>query len=114
MQNRARICQIVRIPQYIYKFYQKSSCFYRVNGGETAGKIARVHDVGLEDLVLANNLHVCGFSYLPRQDGGTNGGIAAYEFHVSKDDHNGGDPVATGVFPSTIEKQEVAFNAVNT
>jgi endo-alpha-N-acetylgalactosaminidase len=53
---------------------------------------------------------VCGFSYLPRQDG-SNGGIAAYEFYVSTNYRRWGNPVATGVFPSTSDKQEVAFDA---
>jgi len=60
---------------------------------------------------LGYERQVCGFSYLPRQDGCYNGGIAAYELYVSTDDHNWGNPVATGVFPSTRDKQEVSFNA---
>jgi membrane-bound lytic murein transglycosylase D len=48
---------IVRIPQYIYKSSQKPSRFYKVQRGDTAGKIARIHGVGLEDLILANDLN---------------------------------------------------------
>jgi hypothetical protein len=60
---------------------------------------------------LGYDRQVCGFSYLPRQDGSYNGGIAAYEFYVSTDDHNWGNPVSAGVFPRTHDKQEVAFDA---
>ena len=60
---------------------------------------------------LGSNRQVCGFNYLPRQDGSYNGGIAAYDFYVSTDDQNWGNPVATGVFPRTRDKQEVAFDA---
>jgi hypothetical protein len=60
---------------------------------------------------LGNYRQVCGFSYLPRQDGCYNGGIAAYEFYVSTDGYSWGNPVATGVFPHTSQKQEVAFDA---
>ncbi|RPI54133.1 MAG: hypothetical protein EHM49_03540, partial [Deltaproteobacteria bacterium] len=60
---------------------------------------------------LGYDRQVCGFSYLPRQDGGYNGGIASYEFYVSTDDQNWGNPVAAGVFPCSTDKQEVAFDA---
>jgi endo-alpha-N-acetylgalactosaminidase len=60
---------------------------------------------------LGYDRQVCGFSYLPRQDGSYNGGIAAYEFYVSTDDQNWGNPVATGIFPRISDKQEVAFDA---
>ncbi len=40
----------------IYHDKQKPSLFYRVQRGDTAGKVARMHNVSLNDLVLANNL----------------------------------------------------------
>ncbi|MFO7713187.1 transglycosylase SLT domain-containing protein [Desulfosarcina sp.] len=40
----------------LFKPGQKASRFYTVQQGETAGKIARMHHVHLDDLVLANNL----------------------------------------------------------
>ena len=39
-----------------------------------------------------------GFSYLPRQDGCSNGTIAQYEFYISADGVNWGSPVSAGTF----------------
>jgi PKD repeat protein len=58
---------------------------------------------------LGYERQVCGFNYLPRQDGSYNGGIAEYKFYVSVDSENWGSPVASGIFPSTEAKQEVVF-----
>ena len=58
---------------------------------------------------LGYERQVCGFNYLPRQDGSYNGGIAEYEFYVSADSENWGSPVASGIFPRTRAKQEVVF-----
>jgi membrane-bound lytic murein transglycosylase D len=44
------------IPAHIYKRAQKPSRFYTVQRGDTASKIARMHRVNLDDLILANNL----------------------------------------------------------
>jgi membrane-bound lytic murein transglycosylase D len=44
------------IPAAMFKTVQKPSRFYTVQRGDTAGKIARMHRVKLNDLVLANNL----------------------------------------------------------
>jgi len=41
----------------LYKQKQKPSRFHRVQRGDTAGSIARIHSVKLHDLVLANNLN---------------------------------------------------------
>ena len=41
----------------IYQPEQKPSRFYTVQRGDTAGKIARMHHVGVDDLVMANNLN---------------------------------------------------------
>ena len=41
---------------------------------------------------------VNGFTYLPRQDGCSNGTIGQYEFYVSTDGVNWGTPVASGTF----------------
>ncbi len=45
-----------RLPE-VYQPEQRPSRFYTVQRGDTAGKIARMHQVKLEDLVLANNLN---------------------------------------------------------
>ena len=41
----------------LYKKKQKPSRFHRVQKGDTAGSIARVHSVKLHDLILANGLN---------------------------------------------------------
>ena len=47
---------IANIPNNIIKKEQKRSKFYRVGRGDTAGKIAVMHKVKLQDLVTSNNL----------------------------------------------------------
>jgi len=47
-----------------------------------------------------------GFRYLPRQDGKINGTIGQYEFYVSLDGVNWGNPLVSGTFAAnTIEKE---------
>ena len=41
----------------LYEQRQKPSRFHRVQKGDTAGSIARIHSVKLHDLILANNLN---------------------------------------------------------
>ena len=41
----------------LYKSRQKPSRFHRVQKGDTAGSIARIHSVKLQDLILANRLN---------------------------------------------------------
>jgi membrane-bound lytic murein transglycosylase D len=48
----------------IYQRAQKPSRFYTVQRGDTAGKIARMHHVRVEDLILANNLNHRATVYL--------------------------------------------------
>ncbi len=47
---------LAAIPSHIFKDTQKPSHFYTVQRGDTAGKVARTHNVRLTDLILANNL----------------------------------------------------------
>ncbi|MBC2745014.1 MAG: transglycosylase SLT domain-containing protein [Desulfosarcina sp.] len=47
---------LAKIPSEMLKTAQKPSRFYTVQRGDTAGKIARMHHVKLDDLILANNL----------------------------------------------------------
>lgn len=44
------------IPERLFKRRQKRSAFYRVEKGDTAGKIAGMHRIRLRDLMAANNL----------------------------------------------------------
>jgi hypothetical protein len=50
-----------------------------------------------------------GFSYYPRQDG-VNGRVAKYEFYVSVDGKNWGEPVATGQFKRNGELAKIYFS----
>ncbi len=47
---------IVRLPDKFYRHHQKRSHIYTVRRGDTAGQIARIHGVRLNDLLAANNL----------------------------------------------------------
>ena len=47
---------IAELAPKIYRNYQKRSEIYTVRRGDTAGKIARIHGIGLNDLIAANNL----------------------------------------------------------
>ena len=67
---------------------------------------AHPHEIVID---LGYERQVCGFNYLPRQDGSYNGGIAEYEFYVSVDSENWGSPIESGIFPYTRAKQEVVF-----
>jgi len=51
----SRVSQ-VEFPPDMVRASQKRSLFYRVEKGDTAGKIARMHRVPLRDLIMANNL----------------------------------------------------------
>ncbi len=48
--------QLTAIPPHLYKKSQKRSRFYRVSRGDTAGKIARMQRIKLEDLLNINQL----------------------------------------------------------
>jgi galactose oxidase len=52
---------------------------------------------------------VIGFTYLPRQDASENGQIAMYEFYLSNDAQNFGQPVETGSFPAGKTMIKVVF-----
>lgn len=52
-----------------------------------------------------------GFTYLPRQDEGINGTIKGYEFYVSNDGQDFGQPVAKGEWENNKDKKTVAFDA---
>jgi len=64
------------------------------------------HEIQID---LGGSYTIGGFRYLPRQDGGVNGGIARYEFYVSADGLNWGTAVAAGTFAKTAAEKEVLF-----
>jgi len=47
---------MARLPQQLYRHNQKRSSIYTVRRGDTAGKIAKIHGVKLNDLIAVNNL----------------------------------------------------------
>ena len=53
---------------------------------------------------------VRGFTALPRQDGGPNGWIDAYEFYASIDGKSWSSPLARGAFPPDAGLKTVAFS----
>jgi alpha-glucosidase len=53
-----------------------------------------------------------GFTYLPRQDDSENGTIKGYEFYVSNDGKDFGQPVAKGSFENNKDKKTVSFAPV--
>jgi hypothetical protein len=50
-----------------------------------------------------------GFTYLPRQDDSENGTIRDYEFYVSNDGKDFGQPVQKGSFENSKDKKTVTF-----
>jgi hypothetical protein len=54
---------------------------------------------------------ISGFTYLPRQDDNVNGTIKDYEFYISDDDKDFGQPVKKGTFAEGSDKKTVNFDA---
>ena len=50
------------------------------------------------EINLGATYNVTGFAYLPRQDGCSHGWISQYQFYVSTDGVNWGNPVSSGTF----------------
>jgi hypothetical protein len=67
------------------------------------------HEIILE---LSAAARIKGFTYLPRQDDEVNGTIKQYEFYVSNDGKEFGQPVTKGSFGTndSIEKRSVLFD----
>jgi hypothetical protein len=64
------------------------------------------HEIIIE---LSQPAELVGFSYLPRQDDSDHGTIKDYEFYVSQDGKDFGQPVKTGTFENDKEKKKVVF-----
>jgi len=58
---------------------------------------------------LSEPTTIKGFTYLPRQDEMENGNIKDYEFYVSDDGKDFGEPVKKGVFEAGQQKKKVTF-----
>jgi beta-galactosidase len=65
------------------------------------------HEVQID---LGKTITLIGFTQLPRQDM-ANGRIRGYEFYVSQDGRQWGQPVSGGEFPNTDQLQTVTFAA---
>ena len=66
------------------------------------------HEIVIE---LTPPTTIKGFTYLPRQDDGENGTIKGYEFYVSDDGQDFGQPVAKGEFENSKTLKTVPFDA---
>jgi alpha-N-arabinofuranosidase len=68
------------------------------------------HEIVIE---LPQATSIKGFTYLPRQDESENGTIKDYEFYVSADGKNFGEPVAKGSLENSKAKKTVTFAPVS-
>ncbi|MER5928878.1 TIM-barrel domain-containing protein [Streptomyces sp. NPDC002054] len=66
------------------------------------------HEIQID---LGARYTVDGLGHLPRQDGGINGRIGAYEVYISDSTTDWGAPVATGTFPDTAAPTTVPLTA---
>ena len=55
---------ISKLPEKLYRHHQKRSHIYTVRRGDTAGEIARNHDVRLNELIASNNLNARATIYV--------------------------------------------------
>ena len=69
---------------------------------------AHPHEIILQ---LSRTCRISGFTYLPRQDEQENGSIKDYEFYVSDDGKEFGQPVKKSSFENTKDKKTVNFEA---
>lgn len=67
------------------------------------------HEITLQ---LDHPATIKGFTYLPRQDDSENGMIKGYEFYISNDGQDFGQPVAKGEFENNKDKKNVTFAPV--
>ncbi|MCU0750480.1 MAG: discoidin domain-containing protein [Akkermansiaceae bacterium] len=58
---------------------------------------------------IGEQRRLSGFRYVPRQDNATVGNIGRYQFFVSMDGKDWGEPVATGRFSAGAQEKEVFF-----
>ncbi|MER6394990.1 TIM-barrel domain-containing protein [Kitasatospora sp. NPDC001603] len=73
----------------------------------SAGNAPLPHEVRID---LGARYNVDGMTYLPRQDGGSNGRIGSYEVYVSDSADTWGTPVATGTFADSAGAKTVTFS----
>lgn len=61
-------------------------------------------------LKMSEPTAIKGFTYLPRQDDSDHGLIKDYEFYLSDDGKDFGQPVKKGTFDSSREKKTITFD----
>ena len=61
------------------------------------------------DLDCNEEVNIKGFSYLPRQDGGTNGNVKGYKVELSDDGKTWNAPVCEGEFENNLSEKKVMF-----
>ena len=64
------------------------------------------------EINLGASYSIGGFTYLPRQDGSQNGMVGQWQFYVSTDGQNWGNPVATGTWTAGTAQEQVIFTPV--
>lgn len=62
------------------------------------------------DFDCGEQKNIQGFTYLPRQDGSTNGNIKGYRVQLSQDAQTWSEPVAEGNFDNNTNNHRVRFN----
>ena len=77
----------------VNSFDGKASTFWHTEWCPTVAALP--HDIQIN---LGASYNIGGFTYLPRQDSCSNGWISQYQFYVSTDGVNWGNPVASGTF----------------
>jgi hypothetical protein len=70
------------------------------------GSPAHPHEITVE---MSEPATIKGFTYLPRQDESENGMIKDYEFYISDDGKEFGEPVKKGSFSSGKDKKTVTI-----
>jgi len=86
-----------------HAFDNDPATFWHTNWSSTQGR--HPHEIQID---LGQTVEMLGFTRLPRQDQ-ANGRIRAYEFYVSSDGKDWGDPVVKAEFPNSDQLQTVTF-----
>lgn len=76
----------------------------------TGGSTPTPHEIQID---LGGIQPIKGFRYLPRQDNYSVGNIAGYQFYVSLNGSDWGQPVASGTFPAGSAEKQVTFTNQN-
>ncbi|MCX2183891.1 discoidin domain-containing protein [Streptomyces sp. SKN60] len=81
-----------------------ATTWHTAYSGGTAAQLP--HEVQID---LGARYDVDSLSYLPRQDGGSNGRVGSYEVYVSDTTASWGSPVATGTWADSATEKKASF-----